>query len=214
LLQKSIFEYIKLTQLQTAFYIAWIFIHFSILLINGSNSYHSDKFFPFARLSQYDISEFIIYSLLPIIVIAIFRLIKKDREIKSRTKEYETKLSKIILDGDMNLTRDRILQLLNDIPRNIFSEKAWSHIAYKAKSYSILSQEIKREDNKDNYKIYLRKITLFGRLFGNTFPRIALIVSIGAAITIYSENISSIVVVIAIMLLGSFYFVCSYYFND
>lgn len=68
------------------YYLAWVLIHLTFLLIfsacwNCNNSDGLDDFWPFDRFTQlkrYDITEFIVYTVFPIIILFIIALVKKE----------------------------------------------------------------------------------------------------------------------------------------
>lgn len=66
------------------YYLLWVFLHF-ILLIIPKDHYDSDytEFWPFTgkTLGQsYDLSEFLVYSLLPLVIIYSIKLIKNEKD--------------------------------------------------------------------------------------------------------------------------------------
>jgi len=64
-----------------AIYIVWVFVHFAFLLM--ANPYREHYFYPFKGFDSrhYDYSEFLIYSIAPIIIFLVIKLwIKKDKK--------------------------------------------------------------------------------------------------------------------------------------
>jgi len=73
----------KLSKRTWGLYIIWVFFHFILLILPKGGSYYSkDQFWPFCDGSYseaYDISEFLIYSLLPVVIIYAIKLINHDK---------------------------------------------------------------------------------------------------------------------------------------
>ena len=84
-------KHIKVNQ-KMGFYLIWILIHLTFLLIFSNGIFDNDNsnngisdFWPFnrnARLRNYDITEFLVYTIFPLIFFLIINLTKK----KKRTK--------------------------------------------------------------------------------------------------------------------------------
>lgn len=67
-------------------YLAWVLLHLGLLLIgsegifDGSNM-GSDDFWPFnykSRVREYDITEFLVYTIFPIVILFIISMVKSD----------------------------------------------------------------------------------------------------------------------------------------
>lgn len=67
-------------------YLAWVLLHLGLLLIgsegifDGSNM-GSDDFWPFnykSRVRDYDITEFLVYTIFPIVILFIISMVKSD----------------------------------------------------------------------------------------------------------------------------------------
>ena len=63
------------------YYLVWFSIHLILLLVNWKvREYANEKFWPFSersRLDHYDLSEFLLYSLVPLIILVIINLFKE-----------------------------------------------------------------------------------------------------------------------------------------
>lgn len=65
-----------------AIYLIWFFINLMFLLLGSKHSSGTRYFFPFrGDFRNYDISEFIIYILLPVFIYVIFKLLKNPKSI-------------------------------------------------------------------------------------------------------------------------------------
>lgn len=74
-----------------AIYLLWVLIHFLLWMFNGfiihqyvkglvfrwSNTNYYNKFFPLSDIQYYDISEFLFYTIVPIVLTAIIYLFIK-----------------------------------------------------------------------------------------------------------------------------------------
>ena len=68
----------KLTKKQLGFYIFWVTLNFLFLLIAGELIVSTDYLYPFDGIkytSDYDIVEFLIYTVSPILIIVSYNLI-------------------------------------------------------------------------------------------------------------------------------------------
>ena len=79
------YEFLRKT---LGWYLAWVLLHLGFLLIgsdgifNGSNM-GSDDFWPFnykSRLSYYDITEFLVYTIFPFAILVIYSMIRSQSE--------------------------------------------------------------------------------------------------------------------------------------
>ncbi len=63
------------------FYLLWVLIHFIILLINGQFETNGD-FWPItdSRIYKYDISEFLIFTIVPLMLLIIMNFLKSDKK--------------------------------------------------------------------------------------------------------------------------------------
>lgn len=71
----------KIEQSVYGYYIAWIVIHFLLLIFNtDGSSYSNEYFWPFSKseLRYYDWREFIVYVFAPIVLVIIYSLIKNE----------------------------------------------------------------------------------------------------------------------------------------
>ena len=73
----------KLSKRTWGLYLIWVFFHFILLILPKQGSYYSKhEFWPFSDGSYseaYDASEFLIYSLLPLVIIYALKLINHDK---------------------------------------------------------------------------------------------------------------------------------------
>jgi hypothetical protein len=71
------------------FYLIWFLIHLILLLLNwNTNNYANERFWPFSapfELEYYDFSEFILYTIVPIILLVIVNLFLDTKESKAET---------------------------------------------------------------------------------------------------------------------------------
>jgi|GEM_PF-7084464 len=70
----------KLTNKEIGNYLIWVAVNFVVLLVFGRLEFGSYEFYPlggFEEISDYDISEFLAYTIVPFIVILAIKL-KKD----------------------------------------------------------------------------------------------------------------------------------------
>lgn len=69
------------------FYLIWFFFHL-VFLCYDSNKYDKEEFWPFsnAELRYYDLSEFVVYLIIPIVILALWKLIGND--IKNFIDDY------------------------------------------------------------------------------------------------------------------------------
>ncbi len=74
------------TNFQILLYLFWFLIHFIILLVNWNNwREQTSEFWPFNDyqiMGYYDLTEFIAYTITPIIVFMIIFLLKSDNKLK------------------------------------------------------------------------------------------------------------------------------------
>jgi hypothetical protein len=64
------------------FYLIWFLFHFILLLTNWKTSDANEHFYPFSKygdIRDYDLTEFLFYTLIPLIALVIFNLFKKPR---------------------------------------------------------------------------------------------------------------------------------------
>lgn len=77
---ESIFG-INISKQIVGYYLIWFSIHLILLLVNWDVSeYANERFWPFSvrsRIEHYDLSEFLLYSLLPLIILVIINLFKE-----------------------------------------------------------------------------------------------------------------------------------------
>ena len=63
------------------YYLVWFSLHLILLLVHWEvNEYANARFWPFsehARLEHYDLSEFLLYILIPLIILVVLNLFKK-----------------------------------------------------------------------------------------------------------------------------------------
>jgi hypothetical protein len=93
---KSSFNY-QFLKKAMGWYLAWILLHLSFLLIFSREAFNSlysddgiDDFWPFDRCTYcsfaalYDISEFLVYTIFPLVIFAIIGLTKKQDQPKDQ----------------------------------------------------------------------------------------------------------------------------------
>lgn len=89
----------------TGWYLAWVMIHLSLLLIFSDSifaeKYSVDPFWPFGHefqsstsLSDYDIREFLVYTLFPLFLLVIISLIVPPRQLKTISDSNKTIINK------------------------------------------------------------------------------------------------------------------------
>ncbi len=69
----------KPTKKQLGFYLAWVTLNFLFLLIAGKLRYSTSEFYPFdgfGYTSDYDITDFLVYTVSPILILVSYNLIK------------------------------------------------------------------------------------------------------------------------------------------
>ena len=69
----------KFAKKQIGFYLGWITLNFLFLLIAGEQKFSTDYLYPFDGFkytSDYDISDFLVYTVAPILIITSYNLIK------------------------------------------------------------------------------------------------------------------------------------------
>jgi hypothetical protein len=97
---KGIFG-INISKQVVGYYFVWFLLHLILLLINWkASSSANDYFWPFSKrsdLEDYDFSEFILYTLVPLIILVIVNLFKDPKE---------TKAEKLQLKYDLTHERD------------------------------------------------------------------------------------------------------------
>lgn len=80
------YEFLKKTM---GYYLAWILLHLGFLLIasdgifKGSNMDGSDYFWPigkYADLEDYDITEFLVYSIFPLAILVIWSMVRTQEQ--------------------------------------------------------------------------------------------------------------------------------------
>jgi len=67
-------------------YLAWVLLHLGLLLIGSEGIFDgqnmgSDDFWPFnykSRVREYDITEFLVYTIFPIVILFIISMVKND----------------------------------------------------------------------------------------------------------------------------------------
>ncbi|MBC8485768.1 MAG: zinc ribbon domain-containing protein [Bacteroidetes bacterium] len=74
------------------YYLAWVVLHLGILLIFSkgifTNGNYTDDFWPYMSsrhdggIAEYDIKEFLVYTIFPLTIIIIISLVRKDKENK------------------------------------------------------------------------------------------------------------------------------------
>lgn len=69
-------------------YLAWVLLHLGLLLIGSEGIFDgqnmgSDDFWPFnykSRVRDYDITEFLVYTIFPIVILFIISMVKNDEQ--------------------------------------------------------------------------------------------------------------------------------------
>jgi hypothetical protein len=67
-------------------YLVWFLIHLIILLTQWNAAYHQNRYFwPYdtkSELEDYDFTEFLLYTLVPLVILVIINLLKKPKATK------------------------------------------------------------------------------------------------------------------------------------
>lgn len=97
---KNIFGF-NISKQNIGFYLVWVLLHIILLLTNWkSNDYSSEKIWPFSEYSElkhYDLTEFLLYTVVPLILIIIINLFKEPKKIETEN---------LSLKYDMSFERD------------------------------------------------------------------------------------------------------------
>lgn len=90
--QKSSLDYIFLKKAM-GWYLAWVLVHLGILLVASKNilgdSYYSDRFWPFSedsKVKNYDIREFLVYTIFPLAILIIYSMVNNEDKPKVEQK--------------------------------------------------------------------------------------------------------------------------------
>lgn len=83
------YQYIKKAM---GWYLAWVLLHLGLLLIGSDGIFDgenmgSDDFWPFnykSRVRDYDITEFLVYTIFPIIILFIINMVRSDDKTTSQ----------------------------------------------------------------------------------------------------------------------------------
>ena len=60
----------------------WLFIHFILLMVGGVDNTNTESFYPFSERNlknSYDITEFLVYGVGPIVLFIIIKLVKNEK---------------------------------------------------------------------------------------------------------------------------------------
>ena len=81
---------INISKKTIGYYLIWIVAHFIILLVNGDFEYDED-FWPITDLDiyYYDFSEFLIYTIVPLLFLFAINLFKNDEKEKIKQSKYD-----------------------------------------------------------------------------------------------------------------------------
>lgn len=78
---------INISKQVVGYYLVWFLLHLILLLVNWKASdYANERFWPFSERSElehYDFSEFLLYTLVPLIILVIVNLFKDPKETKA-----------------------------------------------------------------------------------------------------------------------------------
>ena len=79
---------VKLSKKLIGLYLLWILLHLVLLLTNWNNSsYASKAIWPFSnnsRIEDYDFTEFLLYTIVPIFILIIINLFKEPKKKKKK----------------------------------------------------------------------------------------------------------------------------------
>ncbi|WP_276979157.1 zinc ribbon domain-containing protein [Flavobacterium filum] len=79
------------------YYLVWFLLHLILLLVNWKASdYANERFWPFSersKLEHYDFSEFLLYTLVPLIILVIVNLFKDPKETRSEALQLKYDLT-------------------------------------------------------------------------------------------------------------------------
>jgi hypothetical protein len=89
----------------TGWYLAWVVLHLGFLLIYSSgvfegNNMGSNNFWPFgeySRLREYDITEFLVYTIFPLAILVIISLVRT-REKQPQVQEGINEIEKVTIE--------------------------------------------------------------------------------------------------------------------
>ncbi len=76
-------SFIKENGVVISILLIWLFVHFACLMLAKDMYYSKDIFYPFTENSlrySYDITEFLVYGLTPIVIFVIFKLIRNEND--------------------------------------------------------------------------------------------------------------------------------------
>jgi len=202
---------LKCSNKQLSVYLFWVFLNFMFLVIGGGSSMKYKYFYPLhdTNLRYFDITEFFFYTIMPLLIFIIYRLWRSDKSEES----YQIKFSKMILKPDLPWSKEYLLELVNKSEPHWFNKQALSYLLQKMKEFEISPKEIKKDLNKWKYKIFLRRSTHFGHLFGKPSRVIPFIMTIGFLIYLNFEVIPQSILAISFVLMSVIYFIFSYYFD-
>jgi len=75
-------KFIKENKRIVGFYLIWLLFHFIFLLASWNSQNNTEQFWPFYEWDRdhgvYDLSEFLVYSLLPVFIYLIYYFLKDD----------------------------------------------------------------------------------------------------------------------------------------
>ncbi len=76
------------------YYLAWVLMHLTFLLIFSDGIFDSsnsddglDDFWPFDKLHDYDMTEFLVYSIFPLVVLIIWSMIRSQSDDSNTAEE-------------------------------------------------------------------------------------------------------------------------------
>ena len=91
---------VKLSKKIVGIFLLWVLLQLILLLTNWNNSsYASDKIWPFSNYSEmkhYDFTEFLLYTIVPILILIIINLFKepKEKEPENLSLKYDMSFDK------------------------------------------------------------------------------------------------------------------------
>lgn len=88
---------INISKQVVGYYLVWFLLHLILLLVNWKASdYANERFWPFSersKLEHYDFSEFLLYTLVPLIILVIVNLFRDPKETKAETLQLKYDLT-------------------------------------------------------------------------------------------------------------------------
>jgi hypothetical protein len=131
-------------------YLAWVLLHLALLLIGAksilSDGYYNDEFYPFGShhdVSDYDIREFLVYTIFPLLILFIVSMVRHQDEKKTEIKfDANIKSNQLLSKISYNTNNFKVLQQYNTfsfryglcIVYEVYFEYGCYYYVYKKKS--------------------------------------------------------------------------------